>query len=100
GSLGSSLYQLVNVNGTLFFSADDGVHGRELWRSDGSGAATLQVSDINPGAGSSFPIKLANVNGTLFFFGLDPVTGHEPWRSDGTAAGTMLIKDIFPGPER
>jgi hypothetical protein len=23
---------LTNVNGTLFFTANDGVHGRELWK--------------------------------------------------------------------
>src|SRR5437764_7940896 len=41
---------LVNVNGTLFFSADDGVHGQELWKSDGTAAGTVLVSDINPGS--------------------------------------------------
>ena len=27
---------LTNVGGTLFFTADDGTHGHELWRSDGT----------------------------------------------------------------
>ena len=27
---------LVDVNGIIYFSADDGVNGRELWRSDGT----------------------------------------------------------------
>ena len=31
GSKGSSPNNLTNVNGKLFFSADDGVHGRALW---------------------------------------------------------------------
>ena len=45
---GSSMPQdLVDVNGTLFFSADDGIHGRELWKSDGSAASTVLVKDIN-----------------------------------------------------
>src|SRR5258705_12248965 len=26
--------QFVGVSGKLFFTADDGVHGRELWKSD------------------------------------------------------------------
>jgi uncharacterized repeat protein (TIGR01451 family) len=29
---GSNPSQLVNANGVLFFTADDGIHGRELWR--------------------------------------------------------------------
>ena len=29
-------YFLKNVNGTLFFSAKDGFHGRDLWKSDGT----------------------------------------------------------------
>ena len=43
------------VNGTLFFAADDGVHGRELWKSDGTAAGTVLVKDINPGSIGSYP---------------------------------------------
>jgi hypothetical protein len=28
--------EFTNVNGTLFFEANDGVHGVELWKSDGT----------------------------------------------------------------
>src|SRR5262249_4080775 len=38
---------LTNVNGTLFFAADDGVHGAELWKSDGTAAGTTLLKDIN-----------------------------------------------------
>src|SRR5262245_41433484 len=60
----------VDVNGTLFFVADDGVKGRELWKSDGTAAGTVLVKDIRPGSGGSigfFDPYLTNVNGMLFF---------------------------------
>src|SRR4029450_9400382 len=92
---------LVNVNGTLFFTADDGVHGRELWKSDGTSAGTVMVKDIHLGVSGSFtpsfPAKLTNVNGVLYFVAGDGVHGLELWKSDGTSAGTELVKDIATG---
>jgi ELWxxDGT repeat protein len=81
------------VGETLFFPANDGVNGLELWKSDGTEAGTVMVKDIVPGSGGSTPEYLTNVNGTLMFtLGLDRL-----WKSDGTEAGTVLVKDIRPG---
>ena len=92
---------LINVNDTLFFIADDGVHGRELWRSDGTPTGTRMVKDIRPGAVGGFfdfpAPKIHQVNGTMFFAADDGAHGLELWRSDGTAAGTVIVKDIVPG---
>jgi ELWxxDGT repeat protein len=90
-------YHLTNVNGTLFFTANDGTHGDELWRSDGTAAGTVMVRDINPGNASSSPSNLTNVNGTLFFTAVDGASGDQLWESNGTSAGTVLVKDINPG---
>lgn len=38
---------LMNVNGTLFFTANTTTEGNELWKSDGTTAGTLLVQDIN-----------------------------------------------------
>jgi ELWxxDGT repeat protein len=97
GAASSSPSSLTDVNGTLFFTATDGVHGYELWKSNGTAAGTGMVTDINPGPSDAFPGNLTNVNGTLFFSANDGADGYELWKSDGTAAGTVMVKDIRPG---
>ena len=91
--------QLTNASGTLYFSADDGRHGHELWRSDGTSKGTRMVKDINSGpAGSLFQITPSSSGTPFYFFADDGVHGAELWGSDGTAAGTSLVKDLTPGP--
>ena len=93
----SSPRNLTLFNGLLFFSANDGADGRELWESNGTAAGTKMVLDINPGRGSSNPASLTVVGNDLFFEANDGTHGIELWKSDGTAKGTVLVKDINPG---
>jgi ELWxxDGT repeat protein len=88
---------LTAAGGVLFFSADDGEHGRELWKSDGTAAGTVLVKDIRPGIGWSAPQNLTNVNGTLFFTAENPDYTRGLWKSDGTEAGTVLVKNFERG---
>jgi ELWxxDGT repeat protein len=88
---------LTNVSGTLFFVANDGTNGYELWKSDGTSTGTVMVRDIRSGTLTSYPHWLNNVNGTLFFVANDGAHGYELWKSNGTATSTVLVKDIRPG---
>ncbi len=88
----------VQVNGTMFFLADDPLHGRELWKTDGTTTGTTLVKDIFPGPRDSsqpaFPTILAALNGRVYFAAFEPVNGLTLWSSDGTAAGTGPVSGL------
>ncbi|HEX2644973.1 MAG TPA: ELWxxDGT repeat protein [Thermoanaerobaculia bacterium] len=87
---------LTSFNGALYFVADDGSRGGEVWKSDGTAAGTVLLRDIAPGSNDSRPTGLAVANGRLFFSANDGVHGAELWQTDGSAGGTRLVQDIAP----
>ncbi len=90
-------YSFAVLNNISYFSANDGIHGRELWRSDGTPAGTYMVKDINTGEQESNVSGIIVVNGLLFFSAATAEYSLEPWISDGTESGTHMIKDIVSG---
>ena len=92
-----SMGQSLARGDELFLVADDSVHGKELWISDGTAKGTGVVLDIVPGEGGSAPTALTLLDDKLLFTADDGVHGREPWISDGTAEGTHLLKDIAEG---
>lgn len=98
-SVSGDPYDFVKVNEVTYFIANDGVHGEELWKTDGTPSGTSLVKDINAGSADSFPGGLTPADGLLFFVADDGIHGGEVWKTDGTPGGTMMVKDIIAGPE-
>ncbi|ABG57722.1 ELWxxDGT repeat protein [Cytophaga hutchinsonii] len=85
----------------ILFTANDGIHGTELWKTDGTTAGTVLVKDINSGAGSSNPAESDShynqyilYKGEVYFAANDGVHGIELWKTDGTENGTVMVKDL------
>jgi len=89
--------ELINIGGTLYFTANDGTAGRELWRSDGTATGTAMVRNIRSGIDGSHPRSLTNVSGILYFSAHDNLYGTELWKSNGTSAGTAMVRNIRSG---
>lgn len=102
GTLGSDPTDLRNANGKLFFIADDGVNGRELWVSNGTSGGTALVSTsgqtgLITGTADAGIQNLTVVGDVVCFTADDGVHGREVWVSDGTTAGTFMLVDLVSG---
>lgn len=76
--------------GEVLFSADDGVHGRELWTTDGTAQGTSLVLDMAPGPAGT-QLGRVTVIGSRGLLLVQRLGDHELWTTDGTGAGTNLL---------
>lgn len=85
----------TEFGGALYFMANDGTNGFELWKHDATG--TVLLTNLNPGdvTSSSFPKSFTPFQNTLCFVATTAGTGYELWRTDGT--NTYLVADLAPG---
>jgi ELWxxDGT repeat protein len=96
--------QLTAVGGRLFFTADDGEDGIQLWVTDGTPEGTRRLSDFRPALEWEEweyeifrrPLRLIAAGERLFFTADDGVHGTELWVSNGAPEGTRLVADILP----
>src|SRR5262245_5006320 len=57
----------VTIGDMTYFGADDGVHGLQLWKTNGTAAGTAMVKDIPAGPRGTVLFDLTAVGDTLFF---------------------------------
>ncbi len=96
----SSIYVVENqsyvpINNQLYFRANDGINGYELWKSDGTEVGTVMIKDLNPGAPNnhSHPREFVSYGGLVYFIAADGQTT-ALWKTDGTETGTVKVIDL------
>jgi ELWxxDGT repeat protein len=92
GSGSSNPSNLTVGSNILYFTANDGSTGSQLWKSDGTVANTTRLTNINPG--NFNPANLTVFNNKLYFSANDGSKGTELWVYDGTQA--QIVSDINP----
>lgn len=83
---------LSTFDDSLYFMADDGVNGYELWKHNAAG--TILLTNINPGGAtsSSWPKSFTALGDELLFAAYNDTHGYELWKTDGT--NTVMVADV------
>ena len=93
GAAAGNPSELTVYNGELYFRANNGSTGNELYKYDGTSVSL--VANIRPGTASGAPQRFEVHNGALYFKANNGSNGNELFRYDGSSA--TLIADINVG---
>ncbi len=89
-------FAFTALNDILYFTANNGINGYELWRSDGTDAGTYLLKDIIPGSDGSKPEYTTGAGDAIYFSCSNSDYLPSIWKSDGTEAGTyQIIENVW-----
>ena len=99
GSLPGLHMKPLRIGDTLYFSANDGSTGHELWAYNLTNQSTWQVADIRSGSADSNPGFYSSIvlGDTLYFSANDGSTGYELWAHKTSNGTTWQVANIRPG---
>lgn len=82
--------ELISVGNTLYFTADDNIHGRELWKSDGTEEGTVMVLENTEGEDGSYIYPIAVVDNKLYL-----VDAGSDLKSRGIAVSEIKLMVVY-----
>lgn len=86
---GDSMPQYLTVfDNELYFSANDGINGAELWRYDGVNPPSM-AAEISPGSAWGMPKWLTVFNDEIYFQAQDLTLGTGLWKYNGINASLV-----------
>ncbi|MHA7879023.1 MAG: hypothetical protein ACX931_04480 [Saccharospirillum sp.] len=88
------------VRQTWYFSADDGVFGEELWKTDGTADGTERVTNVSL-TGDSSPQSIRRLGDGVYFSAIGPdgareLYSHNGVKADAEALGAEIVRDLMP----
>jgi ELWxxDGT repeat protein len=75
------------LNGVVYFTANNGTNGYELWRSDGTSLGTYMLKDLTTGSNGSNINSFCVFNNRVFFV----YNSNQIWSTNGTESDTVLF---------
>ncbi|QHT70875.1 hypothetical protein GXP67_31620 [Rhodocytophaga rosea] len=79
---------MTNINGTLYFTAQNAQGQPCLWKSNGTTESTVLIKAIEAK-------NLTLFKGSVYFSANENyTTGYEIWKTDGTPAGTVKVLNV------
>lgn len=85
---------LTTAGNYLVFSGQDGTHGAEPWRTNGTPNGTALIADLDSGTGSSEPYDFVKSGSTTYFLADNTSVGTSIFKTTGTSATPAFTPSI------